>query len=127
LPAGERTQLPLSALAVARSGDKGDRAHVAVIARRPEFAALIGEQLTAEAVGRWFAHLARGPVTRYEVPGVNAYNFVLQEALGGGGAASLRNDPLGKTFGQVRLTHPVQVPLSWLPQTDKGYGGKYVD
>ena len=127
LPAGERTQLPLSALAVARSGDKGDRAHVAVIARRPEFAALIGEQLTAEAVGRWFAHLARGPVTRYEVPGVNAYNFVLQDALGGGGAASLRNDPLGKTFGQVLLTHPVQVPLSWLPQTDKGYGGKYVD
>ncbi len=123
LPQGERVTLPLSAIAVARSGDKGDLAHVALIARRPEFADLIGEQLTAQAVGHWFAHLAKGETTRYDVPGVNAYNYVLREALGGGGAASLRNDPLGKTFGQVLLTHPVQVPVEWLPHVSRGFDG----
>ncbi|HSV84686.1 MAG TPA: acyclic terpene utilization AtuA family protein [Ramlibacter sp.] len=123
LPAGGRKILPLSAIAVARSGDKGDAAHLAVIARQPKFAALVGEQLTAEAMGAWFAHLARGPVMRHEVPGINAYNFVLQQALGGGGAASLRNDPLGKTLAQVILCHPVSVPVDWLAETDPGYQG----
>ena len=123
LPAGETVVLPLSAIAVARSGDKGDVAHVAVIARRPEFAALIGEQITEAAVAAWFAHLAKGTVTRYEVPGIHAYNFTLTEALGGGGAASLRNDPLGKTFGMVLLAHPVKVPVAWLDRTDPGWPG----
>lgn len=126
LPPGARRSLPLSAIAVARSGDKGDRAHVAVIARHPKFAALIGEQLTAQAVGQWFAHLAQGPVNRYEVPGVSAYNFVLEQALGGGGAASLRNDPLGKTFGQLLLSHPIEVPVEWIGETDPGYQGTVV-
>lgn len=119
----ERTVVPLSALAVARSGDKGDRAHVAVIARHPKFAAAIGEQLTTQALKTFFSHLANGAVHRYEVPGVNAYNFVLDEALGGGGAASLRNDPLGKTFGQIILTHPVSIPVSWVAQTEQGFAG----
>jgi hypothetical protein len=112
--------MPLAAIAVARSGDKGDSAHLAVIARTPRLAALIGEQLPAEAVAEWFAHLARGPVTRYEVPGVHAYNFVLQQALGGGGAASLRNDPLGKTLSQVMLCRPVSVPVEWVGDTEPG-------
>lgn len=126
-PKGERKTVPLSAIAVARSGDKGDTAHLAVIARKPQFAHLIGEQLGSEAVARWFAHLARGPVTRYEVPGVNAYNFVLQQALGGGGAASLRNDPLGKTLSQVVLCHPIRVPTAWLADTEPGYSGAAAD
>lgn len=123
LPDGDRVVLPLSAIAVARSGDKGDRAHLAVIARQPKFAALLGEQLTEASVGKWFSHLALGRVTRYEAPGVNAYNFVLDEALGGGGAASLRNDPLGKTFSQIILTYPVSVPAAWVPETEAGYMG----
>ncbi len=122
-PAGEQVTVPLSALAVARSGDKGDRAHVAVIARDPKFAAVIGEQLTPQAVADWFAHLAKGKVHRYEVPGVAAYNFVLDDALGGGGAASLRNDPLGKTFGQIILTHPVSIPASWAADIEHGFAG----
>ena len=108
---------------MARSGDKGDVAHVAIIARKPAFAALIGEQITEAAVTAWFIHLARGSVKRYDVPGMHAYNFVLQEALGGGGAASLRNDPLGKTFGMVLLSHPVRVPKAWLAETDQGFDG----
>lgn len=127
IPDGEHTVLPLSAIAVSRSGDKGDAAHLAIIARRPEFAMLIGEQLTAEAVASWFSHLAKGPVARHEVPGVNAYNYVLQQALGGGGAASLRNDPLGKTLSQVVLCHPIRVPMAWVANTDPGYSGEAVD
>lgn len=123
LVSGERTVVLLSAVAVARSGDKGDRSHLAVIARQPKFAAVIGEQLTAEAVKTWFSHLAKGPVHRYDVPGVNAYNFVLDEALAGGGAASLRNDPLGKTFSQLVLSHPISVPSIWLADTEPGYAG----
>ena len=65
--------------------------------------------------------LAKGGVTRYEVPGISAYNFVLREALGGGGAASLRNDPLGKTFAQVLLSHPVSVPAAWVAETEPGW------
>ena len=122
-PSGERATVPLSALAVGRSGDKGDVAHLSVIARQPKFAALIGEQITADAVAAWFAHLVKGTVTRYDVPGIHAYNFVLTQALGGGGAASLRNDPLGKTFGTVLLDHPVDVPVAWLPEVDPGYTG----
>lgn len=124
LPSGDRVIVPLSALAVARSGDKGDRAHVAVIARQPKFAQAIGEQLTPQAVKAWFAHLAQGAVQRHDVPGMNAYNFVLDEALGGGGAASLRNDPLGKTFSQVILSHPIAVPASWALEVEPGYAGK---
>ncbi len=123
LPAGERVTVPLSAIAIARSGDKGDRAHLAVIARQPRFAALIGAQLTEAAVKSWFSHLADGAVHRYEVPGIHAYNFVLDEALGGGGAASLRNDPLGKTFSQIVLAHPVSIPKAWLADTDPGFRG----
>lgn len=122
-PTGEQVTVPLSALAVARSGDKGDRAHVAVIARDPKFAAVIGEQLTPQAVAAWFAHLSNGKVHRYEVPGIAAYNFVLDDALGGGGAASLRNDPLGKTFGQIILTHPVSIPASWAADIEPGFAG----
>ena len=121
LPAGEHVTVPLSAIAVARSGDKGDRSHLAVIARQPRFAALIGAQLTEKAVKSWFSHLAQGAVRRYEVPGIHAYNYVLDEALGGGGAASLRNDPLGKTFSQIVLAHPVSIPKDWLSETEPGF------
>jgi hypothetical protein len=120
IPAGPRVRVPLSAIAVARSGDKGDVSNVAVIARQPRFAGIIGEQVTEAAVARHFAHLVGGKVTRYDVPGVHAYNFVLEQALGGGGAGSLRNDPLGKSFGQVLLTLPVEVPQAWQDAVDAG-------
>jgi hypothetical protein len=120
IPAGERVTVPLSALAVARSGDKGDISSIALIARRPEFVAAIGEQVTPAVVARHFQHLVRGKVTRYDAPGVSAYNFLLEQALAGGGAGSLRNDPLGKTLGQVLLALPVEIPLEWKANTDAG-------
>ena len=62
----------------------------------------------------YFAHLVQGPVLRYEVPGLQALNFVLHQALGGGGVCSLRSDPLGKSFAQMLLDMPLRVPASVL-------------
>lgn len=108
---GSRT-VPLIALAYARSGDKGDTSNIGIIARRPEWLALLQAQVTEEAVADHLAHLVRGKVLRYALPGIHAMNFVCTEALDGGGMASLRNDPLGKGMGQVLLTLPVRVPDS---------------
>ena len=118
--AGDRIKVPLCALAVARSGDKGDISNIAIIARKPQFVAVIGAQLTEAVVAEHFRHLVRGKVTRYDVPGVHAFNYLLEQALGGGGAGSLRNDPLGKTFGQVLLSRQVEIPAAWEADIDEG-------
>ncbi|MGB5522104.1 MAG: hypothetical protein WBM96_06025, partial [Polyangiales bacterium] len=62
----------------------------------------------------WFAHRIRGRVERYELPGIDALNFVLRDALGGGGVSSLRFDPQGKAYAQQLLDMPMQVPRAWL-------------
>jgi hypothetical protein len=113
LPKGSVVQVPLITLAWARSGDKGDDENIGVIARDARWLALLREQLTAQAVRKWFAHLVRGEVRRFELPGLNALNFVLHQALGGGGSASLRSDPLGKSFAQMLLDFPIDVPTGW--------------
>ena len=105
--------VPLMRLAYGRSGDKGDRANIGLLARRPEFLPILAAQVTATAVADWFAHLAAGPVTRYPWPGLDGYNFVLERALGGGGVASLRHDPQGKAYAQMLLDMPVVVPAAW--------------
>jgi hypothetical protein len=109
-PEGGTIELPLIAIAHGRSGDKGDDCNIAVIARHPDFVPLLRQRLTAEAVRAWFAHLVKGPVERFEAPGVDAFNFLLHEALGGGGMASLRNDPQGKGYAQILLSMPIAVP-----------------
>ncbi|MCX7892165.1 MAG: DUF1446 domain-containing protein [Burkholderiales bacterium] len=111
-PEGTTVEVPLVALAHGRSGDKGDSVNIGVIAREARFLPLLRAQLTPEAVKAWFAHLVRGDVVCYEVPGIGALNFVLHEALDGGGMASLRNDPLGKGFAQMLLDMPVKVPAA---------------
>ncbi len=114
-PAGGTTvSVPLVALAWGRSGDKGDSANIGIIARRPEFLPLLRRELTAERVGNYFAHMVKGPVERFDVPGIGGLNFLLHEALGGGGMASLRNDPLGKGLAQMLLDLPIEVPADWL-------------
>lgn len=112
--AGEAVTLPLLALAHGRSGDKGSLSNIGLLARAPEFVGLLRRQVTPEAVGAYFAHLAEGPVERYEWPGLNGFNFVLHASLGGGGVASLRNDPQGKSYAQILLDMPVRVPADWL-------------
>ena len=104
----------LREIAHSRTGDKGDISNIGVIARRPELLPLLRAQLTPERVAQWLAHLVQGPVTRFEVPGVHAFNFVCEQALGGGGMASLRNDPLGKGMAQILLSMPIRVPPNLL-------------
>jgi hypothetical protein len=114
---GERRDLvevPLIRVAWGRSGDKGDSSNIGIIARRPEWLPLLREQLTELRVAQWLAHLVRGSVTRFEVPGIHAMNFLCTQALDGGGMASLRNDPLGKGMAQILLAMPVRVPRDWL-------------
>lgn len=108
--------VPLRQLAVARSGDKGDDANIGIIAREARFLPRILAEVTPEAVADWFAHFLTGDVTRYELPGLNAVNFVLRGVLDGGGSASLRYDPQAKGYGQVLLDMPVRVPREWLAQ-----------
>jgi hypothetical protein len=107
-------EVPLIRLAVARSGDKGDKANIGVLARRPEFLPWIWAALTEEAVAGAFAHFLDGraacPVERFYLAGSHAANFLLHGVLGGGGVASLRNDPQGKTYAQLLLDYPVPVP-----------------
>ncbi|MFC4249915.1 acyclic terpene utilization AtuA family protein [Sinimarinibacterium flocculans] len=110
---GSRT-VPLITLAYGRSGDKGNAANIGVLARRPEFLPLLREQLTAEAVKRYFAHFVEGDVQRFELPGLLGFNFLMSEALGGGGIASLRHDPQGKMLAQILMDFPVDVPEALL-------------
>ncbi len=111
--AAETVEVPLVRVAWGRSGDKGDSSNIGIIARRPEWLPLLREQLTEERVARWLGHLVRGTVTRFDVPGIHALNFLCTQALDGGGMASLRNDPLGKGMAQILLAMPVRVPGDW--------------
>ena len=113
---GDLREVPLIRLAWARSGDKGDISNIGVIARAPALLPLLRAQLTESAVAAFLAHLVKGRVTRFEVPGINAFNFVCEQALDGGGMSSLRNDPLGKGMGQILLSMPIQVPIALLGQ-----------
>ena len=110
----DTVEVPLIRLAWARSGDKGDTSNIGIIARRPEWLPLLRAQLTEARVAEHLAHMVKGRVTRFEVPGIHAFNFVCEQALGGGGMASLRNDPLGKGMGQILLALPLRVPKAWL-------------
>jgi hypothetical protein len=102
----------LREIAFARSGDKGNSANVAVFGRTPEAYAWIRQQLTAAAVEDYFRPLGVGAVVRYDVPNLEALNFVLPHILGGGGSRSLRIDAQGKTLGMALLEMPVEAPES---------------
>ena len=104
--------VPLIKLAWARSGDKGNHANIGVIARQPEYLPYINTALTEDAVALYMQHVLdpdTGSVSRWSMPGMNAYNFLLKNALGGGGIASLRIDPQGKAFAQQLLDMPILV------------------
>lgn len=104
--------VPLIALAYARSGDKGNHSNIGVIARKAAYFPYLRSALTTEAVATYMQHVLddkASSVSRWELPGLNAYNFLLKNALGGGGIASLRIDPQGKAFAQQLLDFPIPV------------------
>jgi len=103
-------KVPLSKIAFARSGDKGDGSNVGVVAYSPEGFEIIKEQLTTDKVKAHFREICFGDVVRYEAPNLLALNFILHDSLGGGGSESLKTDAQGKTHGLGILYMEVEVP-----------------
>ena len=111
---GASRTVPLRLVAHGRSGDKGDMANIGIIARSDALYPVLLQNLTADTVRDYFAHVVKGQVLRYCLPGFNALNFTLESALGGGGVASLRYDPQGKGLAQMLLDIPVLAPAALL-------------
>lgn len=109
-------EVPLEALAWARSGDKGDKANVGVIARDPAFLPYIWAALDDAAIREGLRGFAKGGIDRFYLPGSHSMNILAHEALGGGGVASLLNDSQGKGYAQMLLTVPVRLPRSIAPE-----------
>lgn len=109
--------VPLHRLAFGRSGDKGDHANIGLLPRRPALTPWLWAALDCARVRGIFAHLLARPddpasVERWYLPGTGAINFLLNNALGGGGIASLRGDPQGKAFAQILLAQMVSIPAT---------------
>lgn len=102
-------KISLFKLAHARSGDKGDTANVGVIALKAEYYPLLVREVTAERVKQHFGEIVKGNVERFELPNLNALNFLLHESLGGGGTLSLMTDAQGKTFSTALLRMFIEV------------------
>ncbi len=92
-----------------RSGDKGDAANIGLIAYTKENYELIREKVTAEKVKQHFAGICKGDVERYEMPNINALNFILHNTLGGGGTVSLKLDAQGKTLACALLKMEIEI------------------
>ena len=108
----DMVDVPLIKLAWARSGDKGNKANIGVIARDADYVPYIWAALSEQSVAARFAHFIEGEpkVDKFYMPGGNAINFLIDAILGGGGVASIRNDAQGKGYGQILLAHPVAIP-----------------
>ena len=103
-------KVPLSKLAYARSGDKGDGSNVGVVAYNEECYEIIKAALTPAQVKEHFSEICFGDVDRYEAPNLLALNFILHDSLGGGGSESLKTDAQGKTHGLGILFMEIEVP-----------------
>ena len=106
---GEVVKVRLLDIAHARSGDKGDTANVGVIALRPEWYPLLARELTRDRVVAHFAGIITGDVDRFELPNLNALNFLLHGALDGGGTLSLKTDAQGKVYSTALLRMTLDV------------------
>ncbi|WP_108811495.1 acyclic terpene utilization AtuA family protein [Sphingorhabdus sp. Alg231-15] len=110
-------EVPLIDLAWGRSGDKGDKSNIGIMPRNKSYAPYIWAALSEDRVRERFAHFLAKPeapdsVERFYMPGTGAINFLLHDILGGGGVASMRNDPQGKSYAQILLATPISIPQS---------------
>jgi hypothetical protein len=96
-------------LAHARSGDKGDTSNIGLIAYRAEDYPVLVREVTAERVKEHFAGVCLGKVERFELPNLCALNFLLHQALDGGGTVALKADPQGKTYSSALLRMEIEV------------------
>jgi hypothetical protein len=101
-------KIPLSRIAHARSGDKGDTSNIGIIAFDSRNYPILVREVTPERVKDFFGEMVKGAVERFELPNLGALNFLLHEALGGGGTLSLRIDAQGKTLGAALLRMEIE-------------------
>ena len=100
---------PLSRIAHARSGDKGDTANIGVIAYEDRHYPVLLRELSADRVKSYFGEMVKGEVVRYELANLSALNFLMQGALDGGGTLSLRTDAQGKTYSAALLRMEIEI------------------
>ncbi|SLN67997.1 hypothetical protein TRL7639_03936 [Falsiruegeria litorea R37] len=116
----DMTERKLEELAWARSGDKGDKANIGVIARHPAYLPYIWAALSEDVIAARFANHLQGGIDRYHLPGTHSMNILMHDVLGGGGVASLRNDAQGKSFAQTLLATSVQIPAGLIVNSNEG-------
>jgi len=104
-------KIQLVEIAHARSGDKGDTANIGLIALKPEYYPVLKKYVTAEKVKQHFKGICEGKVERYELPNIGALNFLLHNALGGGGTMTLKHDAQGKTLSTALLRMEIDVKI----------------
>jgi len=97
-------------IAIARSGDKGDGSNVGIMAKTPAIYEFLEKNLTADVVKEYFKEICKGKVTRYEIPNLQALNFILEDSLAGGGTETLITDAQGKVHGLGLLHLTMDVP-----------------
>ena len=105
----KKKKIKLLEICHGRSGDKGDAANIGLIAYKKDDYNTIKEFVTAAVVKKYFEGICLGPVERYEMPNINALNFVLHNTLGGGGTVSLKNDAQGKTLASALLMMEIEI------------------
>ena len=100
----------LDKIAFTRSGDKGAHSNVGVIFKSSNIYEWAKVNITSKVVKKHFKEIVKGDVIRYELPNLNAFNFILHDSLGGGGSGSLLNDAQGKTHAQTLLMMEIILP-----------------
>ena len=110
--------MKLRELAHARAGDKGNVSNISLIPYEPGDYAFLAEHVTAERVKRHFGDIVQGEVVRYDLPKLGAFNFVMQDALGGGVTRSLALDPHGKSLSSSLLE--LDLPEGQMPPSRRG-------
>lgn len=101
-------KIPVSRIAHGRSGDKGDVSNIGIVAYREAYYPILLREVTPERVKAHFGSLVKGAVERFELPNIGALNFVMYEALDGGGTLSLRIDAQGKTLSAALLRMEIE-------------------
>ena len=114
----EMRRLPLHAIAHSRAGDKGNVSNVSLVAYRPEAYRFLATNVTADKVHKLYAHLGASGVTRYDLPLLSAFNFVIDDVLDGGVNASRSIDRHGKTLSYILLGRfIIDMPMDLIPES----------
>lgn len=111
----DMVEVPLYRAAHGRTGDKGDRSNISVIAWHPQLYPLLAEQITPERVATQFRHRAPARVQRFLLPRLHAMNFVLDAVLDGGVNDALNLDAHGKALSFLLLDMPIRVSRALVP------------